>query len=208
MVTSDDRRLGVFVRAAVHGSRVPAQERESMASAILAVLSEKREEIFADRSTPLRSFPLTTPIGRFTHLVVLSPTTENVTICRNVNISNPILGRSLYRAFPAFECETTGNETVSVAEARCSGRGAILSAHWDRGPHPVFDLAYLKLATETPKFLVYDPKELERRLSVQVLTRLAVAEVQARNHLGVVRRFLRGDEPDLDELRAFFGYRS
>jgi hypothetical protein len=205
MMTSDDRRLGVLLRCLVYNNPLTPPKRAEMASAILDVLDSRRDEIFRDRVTPLRAFPLPAPIGRFTRLVVLSPTTVNATISRNVNIASHVLAQSLYRAFPAYACEVMGNESVCVAEARCAGRGAIRTNDWTRRPHPVFDLAYLKQAGDQPKFLVFDPAELERRLGANTLAKLSVAEVQARNHAGEVRRFRKGDTPDMAELRQFFG---
>lgn len=207
LMTTEDRRLAVLVRNKVHGSTLAEDERQSRTLRLLDALEDRRAEIFGDLTTPLRSFPLRNPIGRFTRLVVLSPTTENATISRDVSIANPVLGRSIFRAFPAFECETTGSETVSIAEARCSGRGAIPSSTWERAPHPVFDLALLKTAAESPQFLVCDPEELEARLGVRALARMRHVEARARNYAGEVRRILRGSPPpDLAELRAFLAY--
>lgn len=205
LMASDDGRRGVTLRTL---TKEPG-DKFAMLDVLLDALAERREEIFADRVTALRSFPLPTPVGRLTRLVVLSPSTANVTICRNVNIANHILGRSVYRAFPAYECEITGHETVTEAEARCQGHAPLPSSRWFRDPHPVFDLAYLKKAGAKPKFLIYDPKELDRRFGPDGFARMKEPEVLARNHAGVVRRFVRGaPAPDLEELRAFFGYRA
>ena len=139
---------------------------------------------------------------------MLSPATENVTISRNVKIASHVLGRSIYRAFPAFECEFTGHETVTEAEGRCSGHAALSSSDWQRKPHPVFDLAYVKKKGAKPKFLIYDPRELEARLGAAGLSRMKELEVHARNHAIVVRTFVAGQAAsDLTELRDFFGYR-
>ncbi len=207
LVTSEDRRLGVLLRCAVYGSKMPAEQRTAMAAALQKELVARRTAIFADRKIPARKLPLSSPIGRFTHLAVLSPTTEDMWISRDVNIVNHVIGRSIYGAFPIFESEFSGAETVAEAEARTKGRGTIPTAQWDRAPHPVFDLAYQKKSTDTPKFLVFDPKELDRRLGGSALVKMDAVEVRARNFAGEVRRFLRKQAPpDLDELRRFFGY--
>lgn len=203
LMISDDGCSAVRMGSSVYGSTLPEAEREAMASALLDGLAERRREILEDRTTPLRAFPLRAPVGRFTRLVVLSPTTENA------NVANHVLGRSLYRAFPAFECEVNGDESVTVAEARCEGHGALLGNHWDREPHPVFDLAYLKKAGDTPRFLVFPPEELEYRLGAAGLARMREPELHVRNYAREVRRIVRGGPPpDLAELRAFFGFAS
>ena len=118
LITSDDRLSGILLRCSTHRSGVPPAEREAMADALVGTLERLRAEIFADRRTPLRKLLLPAPIGRFTHLVVLSPVAENMTISRDVNIANRAFARSVYRAFPAFECEATGQETVAAGRAR------------------------------------------------------------------------------------------
>jgi hypothetical protein len=201
LVTSDDRRRGILLMCKVWESTQPETERETMALALVDLLVAKRDEILADARTPVRKLPLLAPIGRFTHLVVLSPVVENHVVEEKFTIS-----RSLFRAFPAYDCEMGDADTVTLAEARTSGRGALPQNTWDRKPHPVVDIAYLKKATETPAFLVYDPKEMERRLG-GTLTNLKVAEVRARNWRGEVRSFHKGQTPpDRDELRGFFGF--
>ncbi|MCA9599811.1 MAG: hypothetical protein KC776_41180 [Myxococcales bacterium] len=207
LVTRDDRKRGVRFRAGLFNSAMDPAVRQAYADRILSELSTRRSEIFDDEATPLRKLPLADPIGRFTHLVVLSPEVANVSISRDVNIANPILGRSVFVAFPAFVSEAVGDETVAVAEARTAGRGAIPMAAWDRDPHPVVDLAYPKKPSETPNFLVYDPDDVERRFGAKAWSKLGSSALHARNHAREVRVFT-GDSPapDIADVRAFFGF--
>lgn len=207
LITRDDRKRGVRFRAVVYESPLSDAERVAIADRVSAVLLERRAEIFADESTPLRKLALDSPIAGFTHLVVLSPEVANVSISREVNVENPILARSIYAAFPAHDCEVVGDETVAVAEARTTGRGAIPSARWDRAPHPVVDLAYPKKEGERPRFLVYDPREVEERFSHAALAKLPGPALHARNHAGEVRVYAKSaPAPSLAEVRAFFGF--
>jgi len=199
IMLSEDGRRGVVLRTFAKNAA------SAMVEPLLDALAARRTEIFADEATPLRAFPV--ELGRFTRLVVLSPTAENVSISRNVSFENPVLSRSVFGAFPAFDSEITGTESVGMAEARTNGRASINTSRWDRDPHPVLDLAYLKKPTEKPKFLAHDPTELERRLGAKAIAGMREVEIQARNYAGEVRRFVRGEPPpDLAELRAFFGY--
>ena len=114
--------------------------------------------------------------------------------------------RSVFGAFPAFDCEMRDVDTVTIAEGRTSGHGALLCNTWDRKPHPVVDLAYLKAPTDEPKFLIYPPKDMERLLG-GTLAKLRFAEVRARNHRGDLRSFHKDQTPpDLADLRRFFGF--
>ena len=124
---------------------------------------------------------------------------------RAVNIENPIIARSIFRVFPAFDCEMSGDETPGLADARTTGHGAIPTGDWHRKPHPVVDLAHPK-ACGAPKFLVYEPKHLERHLDAAALAKMKEPEVLARNYAGEVRRFAKGESPDVASLRAFFGF--
>jgi hypothetical protein len=156
------------------------------------------DEILADATTPVRKFPLATPVGRFSHLCVLSPAV--------VNHPPSVISRSMFRAFPAFDCEMRDVDTVTIAEGRTSGHGQLLSNWWNRKPHPVVDLAYLKTPSDEPKFLVYPPREMESRLG-GTLEKLKVAEVRARNWRGDLRSFHKDQTPpDPAELRRFFGF--
>ena len=194
LLTSDDRTQAIRLTAVVWGSPLDAAERARIADAILDALEPHRRAVLDDRTTPLRVLPLKKPIGRFEQLVVLSPAAANE-------------GEAFHRVFPAFRCEVMGNETVALADARCSGRGCIPYANWARAPHPVVDLAHLKKPTDEPKFLVYDPGELDRHLSPKALGAMKGAAILARNHAGEVRRFERGAAPpDAKELRRFFGF--
>ena len=198
VITSDDRRLGILLRCELFHSKLPAAEREAMAPVLLDLLVDKRGEILADTKTAVRKFPLAAPVGRFSHLVVLSPAV--------VNHPPAALSRSVFRAFPAFDCEMRDVDTVTIAEGRTSGHGQLLSNWWNRKPHPVVDLAYLKAPTDEPKFLVYPPREMERRLG-GTLEKLTVAEVRARNWRGDLRSFHKNQTPpDPAELRRFFGF--
>lgn len=206
LVTRDDRKRAILVRCVSYGSKLGDAERVAMADAVLERLVALREEIFADEKSPLRKIPLQKPIGRFTHLAILSPAAEDLTISRDVSFANHVIGRSVFRAFPIFDCEATGTETVTLAEGRTSGHASLPSSRWDRDPHPVVDLAYLDDPEDPPKFLVFDPKTMEARLGKE-LARMKSAVVLARNYAGEVRRFTRGQAaPDVAELRRFFGY--
>lgn len=198
LVTSDDRRLAILLRSR---SGSPREMGEAIAREMLRL----RDAILEDRETPARKFPLSAPIGRFTHLVVLSPAVTNRTISRDVNIQSFVLARSIFDVFPAFDCEMSGDETPGMADARTTGHGSIPLIDWNRAPHPVFDLAYPKSRGE-PKYLVYAPKELERRLGAAALAKMKEPVVLARNYRGEVRRFAKGDTPDMASLRAFFGF--
>ncbi|MBK6696022.1 MAG: hypothetical protein IPG50_28005 [Myxococcales bacterium] len=207
LVTSDDRRLGILLRCAVWQSKVSPDARAKMADAILDFVTTDRAAIFADRATPLRKRPLRKPIGPFSHLVVLSPQVANVTVSRDVNVENVAIARSVYEVFPAYACEVVGDETLTVAEARTTGRGCIPSAHWDRAPHPVVDLAYLNKPDDSPTFLVFDPDEVEKRFAPTAFKKIKEAAVLARNHAGQVKKLSRTDSPpSLADLRAFFGF--
>jgi hypothetical protein len=198
LVTSDDRKRGVSWRTSIFRSKMPAEQRQLVARAVLALVLEKREEILADEVTPVRVFPL--DAAHFTTLFVLSPEVEDS------NVAGGLLRRSLWYVFPGFASEMSGTESVKLADARCAGHAHIPMAKWDRKPHPVLDLAHLKKPGEKPTFLVYPPDRLEYMLGEKALSKLSKVEVQARNYKGEVRRFVKGDTPDLSELRAFFGF--
>lgn len=201
LFTSDDRRLGIMLRCVRDERSVSDTEHAAMADALVELLVTTRDAIFADATTPLRKIPLVSPIGRFSHLIVLSPVTTNLLVKWQHTIS-----RSVYSVFPAFDCEFTGDESVTVAEGRTQGHASLSSSKWGRAPHPVLDLAYPEKASDTPKFLVYDPKEMEKRLGGS-LAKLKGEEVLARNYAGVVRRFQKNQTPpDVEELRRHFGF--
>jgi hypothetical protein len=68
------------------------------------------------------------------------------------------------------------------------------------------DLAYLRKSTDAPEFLIYDPREVDKRLG-GTLANLSGEEVRARNHRGEVRSFFKNQTPpDQTELRGFFGF--
>lgn len=207
LVTSDDRRRGILLRALVWQSAMKEGERHAVAEALTAELVRRRAELLADETTPLRKLVLPSPVGRFTHLVVVSPEVASVTVSRDVSYENPAIARSVFVAFPAFDCEATGSETVSVALARIEGRGAIRTNAWDRAPHPVMDLAIVKKAGDAPRFLVHPPSEIQKLFSAAALQKLAGAELHARNHAGEVRVLARGEAPPaIADLRRFFGF--
>ena len=199
LVTNDEATCAIHTRCSVYKSALASEMRAAIASGVLDLLTTQRHAIFADETTPVRTFALGPDAAPFTQVVVLSPTVENYLVKGRFTVS-----RSVFRAFPAFECEFCEDDSVTVAEARC--RSNLPYTKWDRAPHPVVDLAYLKETNDPPKFLVYPPTEVEERL-ISGLATLPATEVQARNHRGEVRRFLRGQRPpELRELRAFFGF--
>lgn len=201
LITSDDGTAAILMRCSVHKSTLSTQARGAIADAVLDVLTQQRDAILADETTPVRKLALGPTAAPFTHLVVLSPTVENHLVEWSFAVS-----RSVFRAFPAFDCEIRESDSVPVAEARCKGHASLPSGKWDRAPHPVFDLAHPKKPGDVPAFLVYPPAQLEARL-IKGLAKLKEAEVHARNYLGEVRRFVRGQSPpELSELRAFFGF--
>jgi len=123
-----------------------------------------------------------------------------------VSFANPAYARSVFKAFPSFDCETIGNESVSVAEARTKGRAPIPTNTWDRRPHPVFDLAVRKKPKGEPDFLVFDPATFERE-GMRAFPLDGAIEVLARNHANEIRAFRPGGpDPDVVELRAWFGF--
>ncbi len=201
VITNDEGTRAILLRCVIHGSTLTPQARDALAQQVLAVLAEQRDAIFADERTPVRAFALG-PLGApFARLIVLSPTVENHVVQGRFTVS-----RSVFRAFPAFDCEMREVDSVAVAEARVVGHGALRTSRWDRAPHPVLDLAYVEDASATPTFLVHPPDRLEALL-VRGLATMKTAEVHARNHHGEVRRFVRGQAPPaLDELRVFFGF--
>lgn len=203
LVTDGSGTRAILLRCGIHGSTLTPQARDALSQHVLAVLGEERDAIFADERTPVRAFALG-PLGApFSRLIVLSPTVENHVVQGRFTVS-----RSVFRAFPAFECEMRDVDSVAMAEARTAGHGTLRTTRWDRPPHPVLDLAYVEDARETPTFLVHPPDRLEALL-VRGLATMKTAEVLARNHRGEVRRFVRGQTPPaLDELRAFFGFAS
>lgn len=208
LITSDDQKRGIRFRAVLWESEMTAAARGKLADRIIDELDARRADIFADEKTPLRKFAFGKRAGQFSHLVVLSPESANETIGRDVSFANPIISRSIFVAFPAFDCEVTGTESVTMAEARTQGRASLPMNTWDREPHPVVDLAYVKKVGELPKFLVYDPNRVDELFSKKALAKSECVELHARNHAGVTRVWTKGSAaPDLVELRAFFGFK-
>ena len=75
-----------------------------------------------------------------------------------------------------------------------------------RRPHPVFDLAVRKKPKAEPDFLVFDPATFDRNGTGAFPMKGAI-EVLARNHANEIRSFRPdGPEPDIAELRAWFGF--
>ena len=203
LVCSDDLTRAVLTRVSLRTTQLEASDRNALSQALLDQLVSRRDDILADESTPLRKLTLGSTIGPFTHLVVISPTSYDFGFY-------PELGRSIWFAFPSYNCETTGAESVAEAECRTRGRGSIPHGKWDREPHPVFDLRVVKRLDREARgrFLLNDPAQLERQLSSRALSRLKGEALDVKNFAGQTRRLLRGSEPDAAELadiRAFLG---
>jgi predicted DNA-binding WGR domain protein len=208
LVTNEPRTLGVVVRCALFSvmppKAPPEDERAAMADAILDVLHARRDEILSGYDIPLRKLRLERPIGRFDHLVVLSPVVHDEILVDESNKGDPVLSRSLFLAFPAFDCEVMGTEHVALAEARTDGPHSIPSSSWSRDPHPVFDVAHPKGASETPRFKVCNPAKPGEWLDARALGKLTTPSVLVRNFRGEVREYARGSEPPApSELRAW-----
>jgi len=165
-----------------------------------------KEEILADSKTPIRKFPLNTPIGNLTHLLVMSPTTYN----QNYPGTIPI-GRSIWRASLVYDIEYNENDSVSTGEARglLKSYGAFVS-FWNRKPRFVFDLRYVKNIEKPEKdlFKVYEPRDLEQLLSTRALAtpRYSAVAIDVRNYKGEIRRFLKNQvisESDKEEIIVF-----
>lgn len=202
LVVSADGKRAIELRSVL--PKAPAPGRDEMIDALLDSIVARRDEILGDERTPTRKWRLERAIGRFTHLAILSPAAHDHGYFR-------ALGRSLWSAFPCFDCEITGEETVTVAEARCSGHGALPSARWDRAPHPVLDLRTRKRLDrdEDTPFLVYEPRRIAQLLGTAALAKTKGVAIEVRNHAREVRQLARGtvmDDAAWAELTAWLGF--
>lgn len=175
-----------------------------IAAPFLDLLEKERERIFEDASTPVHKWRLAAPIGRLTHGAMLSPEVVN-------HAYFPQLGRSIWAAFPCFDCELVGDESATVADARTRGHGAIPRGSWTRAPHPVLDVRVVKRIDKDEKaaFLVHEPRTFDKLVSTAALAKLRAPAIELRNYAREVRRFAKGeviDDQKRAELRAWLGF--
>lgn len=156
----------------------------------LAFLEKHRERVFSVDVVWKAKLPRA--IGPFSHAVVLSPEVAQ--------LHQPgVATRQLFWAFPVYDCEICGDESVAIADARVNGRGCIPHSTWDRKPHLVLDFRLQKAGQkQQAKFLVYDPAKTKLSDVLSLLKKQPLNSfVELRNYRGQVARVTRGKQLEL-----------
>ena len=207
LLCSEDHMQAIMTRTdrAIFRKTMSPEVRDMMANEVIAALEGLKKDVLADRNTPVRKFRLKGPIGKFTHIVALSPVLYNFS---DENLKH--IGRSIWFAFLCFDSEFIDTDDVCLGEARYTGHASITYTDWDRTAHFVFDLRYVKdiKKPEKDNFLVYPPQDFNRRLNNKVFSKMKCKAIDARNYRGEIRRFLPNQilsDSDIEELHSFFG---
>jgi len=180
LVAGPTPSIGLIFRVK-HGTAEPGQVQR-----FLEHLEARYDEVFSVEVA--WKFRLDEPIGSFGHALVLSPLAANI-------YNKGLTKRQLFKALPIFDCEFVGNENVSQAEARTTGRACIPTSTWNRKPHPVVDMTTQAPGKKKSKLLIYDPRVLGNFVKGTDAKPGAILEVH--NYRGAVARVTRGKTLEL-----------